>query len=226
MKICSKCNLQKPLSEFRKKKRYLLGYTAMCKEWLNLCNKEYYAKNLEKIKKYRELNKEKATIYNIKYKKENKELLKIKSLEYLKRVPESSKIKKVEYRIANRERYNKYKKYRWDNDPLYKLTVILRGRICSSFKRTRGWNKNNTTANILGIDFNGAKIYIERQFKNGMTWENQGEWHIDHIIPLATANTHDELIKLCHYTNLQPLWGNDNLKKGTKIIEHQTKMAI
>lgn len=52
-----------------------------------------------------------------------------------------------------------------------------------------------------------------------MTWENRGEWHIDHIIPLASASTEEELLALCHYTNLQPLWAFDNLSKGAKIID-------
>ena len=51
-----------------------------------------------------------------------------------------------------------------------------------------------------------------------MKWDNHGKWHIDHIIPLSSAETEEEVYNLCHYTNLQPLWGEDNLKKGKKII--------
>ena len=51
-----------------------------------------------------------------------------------------------------------------------------------------------------------------------MTWENYGEWHIDHIIPLDSANDENELYSLCYYTNLQPLWGNENIRKGAKIL--------
>jgi len=57
---------------------------------------------------------------------------------------------------------------------------------------------------------------LEHQFKEGMNWDNQGKWHIDHIIPLSSGNTEEEIIKLCHYTNLQPLWAIDNMKKGSK----------
>jgi hypothetical protein len=51
-----------------------------------------------------------------------------------------------------------------------------------------------------------------------MSWENRDEWHIDHIIPLSSANSEEELYKLCHYTNLQPLWAEENIKKSNKII--------
>jgi hypothetical protein len=51
-----------------------------------------------------------------------------------------------------------------------------------------------------------------------MTWDNHGEWHIDHIIPISSGKTEDEVLKLCHYTNLQPLWKEDNLKKSDKIL--------
>ena len=61
---------------------------------------------------------------------------------------------------------------------------------------------------------------MESQFTDGMTWDNWGKygWHVDHKVPLSSAKTPDELIKLCHYTNLQPLWAKDNLSKGAKII--------
>jgi len=58
---------------------------------------------------------------------------------------------------------------------------------------------------------------LEKKFVGGMSWENYGKWHIDHIIPLSSANNEDEIYKLCYYTNLQPLWSEENLKKGKKI---------
>ena len=61
------------------------------------------------------------------------------------------------------------------------------------------------------------KEHLESQFIDGMGWDNRVEWHIDHIIPLSSAKTEDELYRLCHYTNLQPLWAEDNLKKGNKF---------
>jgi hypothetical protein len=62
-----------------------------------------------------------------------------------------------------------------------------------------------------------TKAHIEAQFHPGMSWGNYGQWHVDHIIPLASAKTAEELVALCHHTNLQPLWAEDNLRKGAKI---------
>jgi hypothetical protein len=79
--------------------------------------------------------------------------------------------------------------------------------------------KNFSTIESIGLDRSEFKKYIESLFSDGMTWDNYGEWHIDHIKPLCTAKTVDEVIKLTHYTNLQPMWWFDNLKKGKKYQE-------
>ena len=60
--------------------------------------------------------------------------------------------------------------------------------------------------------------HLEKQFVDGMTWDNRSDWHIDHIIPLSSAKTTEELNTLCHYTNLQPLWASENLSKGKKMV--------
>ena len=80
-------------------------------------------------------------------------------------------------------------------------------------------NKSKSTEIIIGISFDELKIYLESKFIEGMTWSNYGfnGWHIDHIIPLSSAENEEEIYKLCHYTNLQPLWAEENLKKGKKI---------
>ena len=81
-------------------------------------------------------------------------------------------------------------------------------------------SKRNKTFHIVGCPPEYLKEHLETQFVDGMSWNNYGRygWHIDHIIPLSSAKTEDELYKLCHYTNLQPLWAEDNLKKSNKIL--------
>ena len=87
------------------------------------------------------------------------------------------------------------------------------------FLKSKNITKNNSTFNIVGCPPIFLKEHLEKQFTDGMSWENHGlyGWHIDHIIPLASAKTEEEIYKLCHYTNLQPLWSTDNWKKGAKI---------
>jgi hypothetical protein len=70
---------------------------------------------------------------------------------------------------------------------------------------------------MLGASIQTTLAHIEGLFLDGMSWENHGEWHIDHITPLASAKNEDELLRLCHYKNLQPLWARDNLSKGKKM---------
>ena len=81
--------------------------------------------------------------------------------------------------------------------------------------------KRNKTFEIIGCTPLELKNYLENQFNENMTWENHGQygWHVDHIIPLVSAKNEDELYKLFHYTNLQPLWWDKNIEKSSKIFE-------
>ena len=110
-------------------------------------------------------------------------------------------------------------------DSLLFLKHRVRSITYNCFKN-KGYKNNTKTEKLLGIKFPKLKIHLERQFTKGMTWSNYGKWHIDHIIPLASANTEEELIKLCHYRNLQPLWAKDNLIKGAKIPNVQIQFKL
>lgn len=126
----------------------------------------------------------------------------------------------AEYNRANRESRSAKRKERLQVDPLFKLSTSMRSSVCEAFKRAcRGvfW-KEESTINILGCSFEFFASYIASQFTEGMTLENHGQWHLDHIIPLATAITREDVVRLNHYTNFQPLWAKDNLSKGAKIL--------
>lgn len=126
-----------------------------------------------------------------------------------------------EYNIENREKLNTlrniYNKNRKKNDPLYKLTINIRSFILSSLK-TKGYVKKSKTNEILGCSFEDFQIHLENKFESWMSWNNRGlyngdfnyGWDIDHIIPLSSAKTEDEIIKLNHYSNLQPLCSYTN----------------
>ena len=102
-----------------------------------------------------------------------------------------------------------------NDDPLFKMSRYMRTRIYQAFA-AGNYTKRSKTYHMLGCSFKTLQAYIEKLFTAGMSWDNQGKWHLDHILPLAAATTEEELIALSHHTNLQPLWAKDNISKGDK----------
>ena len=145
----------------------------------------------------------------------------IYSKEYRKNNPEKIKKYQKEYKKANREELSKkrmdYKRKRLAEDPLFKLIYGLRSRILLAIKSQAG-EKAAKSMELLGCSVQHVRDHLESQFTEGMTWENRGEWHIDHIRPCASFDLTDpeEQRKCFHWTNLQPLWAIDNIKKGAK----------
>lgn len=188
------------------KKEYDKKYSLENKEKVKEKSKEYYQNNKEevkeKVRKYNQANKNKISEKRKKYHKKY----------YLEN---NHKIK--QYRLNNKEQRNKHDKYRKEIDPLYKLRCNIGSLILLNIKK-QGYTKKSRTYQILGCTFEDFKKHIERQFKVGMNWDNQGKWHLDHIIPASLAKDENELIKLNHYTNFQPLWALENMIKGNKII--------
>tara|TARA_R110001599_G_C12150228_1_gene651387 strand:+ start:426 stop:1172 length:747 start_codon:yes stop_codon:yes gene_type:complete len=248
MKKCTKCKIEKELNEFQKDKQKKDGLSSSCSVCSRQKSKIYYDNNKEKEKKrkkiYHQNNKEKVTLRVKKWYENNKEeYLSKQKIYYLNNKEKEKKRKKIYYQNNkaeidlkkkiyqknNREIINKnarrYEAMRRKTDPMFKLKKILRDRSYKSFK-AKGYKKNSKTQEMLGVDWGVCKAHIERQFKKGMTWDNQGDWHIDHIIPLASANTIEELKKLCHYSNLQPLWSVDNIMKSDKINGQQNKFRF
>jgi len=185
-------------------------------------NKKYKENNLEKVninsKQYRENNKEKLKLYQKEYTENNKN----KSKEYYENNKEKISLRGKEYRENNKDKINQYYKKRRQCDPLYKLKQNLRTIIRTSIKKN-GYKKLSKTELILGCSFEEFKNHLESKFQSWMTWDNQGKyngelnygWDVDHIIPVSSTKTQEEIIKLNHYTNLQPLCSkiNRNIKK-------------
>lgn len=133
------------------------------------------------------------------------------------RVLKSRKDSKVKNPKRNRTEYHTlYCKERYANDPEYRLVVNYRTRLNNALNGN--W-KSGSTINLLGCSAAECLDYLEKKFKEGMTRENHGEWHVDHIRPCADFDLTDPAQqKICfHYTNLQPLWAEDNLKKGDRV---------
>jgi hypothetical protein len=126
------------------------------------------------------------------------------------------------FRGSDENRKNEYrqKQERSNNDPLFKLTCRVRVLIKNYIKRVDVVNmrKKSKTIDILGCNFYEFKEYIEKQFIDGMSWDNYGTWHLDHIVPVSLGVNEDEVIELCHHTNYQPLWASENQSKNNKIL--------
>lgn len=121
--------------------------------------------------------------------------------------------------FKNKDRVNKRAAERMRDkhktDPLFRLKRNLRSRTRLAIQRR---SCSGSAIKDLGCSIDQLYSRLCKSFQPGMSWSNYGtKWHIDHIIPLASAKTSEELIKLCHYTNLQPLWAKDNLSKGAKV---------
>ncbi len=143
----------------------------------------------------------------------NKAIIKVRKKK-LTDTPEYKKAKN-EYYVKHKDRLNKNKINRRNTDPLFKVTCNLRSRLSKAISRKQ---KNCSAVKDLGCTLDEFRSYIESKFQSGMTWDNYGRsgWHIDHIKPLTTFDLSDEaqIKEACHFTNLQPLWWQDNLKKS------------
>lgn len=168
-----------------------------------------------------------------------------KMREYTAANYEAVKAKQREYHAKNKERCNQisrdyHKKHaaelskkhtirqreRRKNDPEFACSCRLRRRLLLAI-RSVGVTKTDNTHALLGCTPRFLKEHLEKQFVPGMSWENRHKWHIDHIIPCAAFNLSDpEQQKACfHYTNLQPLWAKDNIRKGAKLPHEFSKAA-
>ena len=154
-------------------------------------------------KKWKEKNEAKLAEYQANYYKDN-----------LKHRKQQSKERKLKNKDTDRIWYREYKRNKYRNDPFYRLKSILRSRLSKLIKG------EVSAVSDLGCTVEELKKYLESKFLPGMSWDNHSSrgWHIDHVIPLASANSEEELKKLCHYSNLQPLWSEDNLSKGSKNV--------
>lgn len=192
-KKCSKCGNIKNLSEFGiRKHRNKYMYYSWCKECERECAKQYYNKHKEEKKKYNNEHKEHKKKYSKRYYQEHKEEKKKKVMEY--------------------------QKNRTVVDPVYKIKQQMRKCVRDSFRR-KDMCKSGKTFDIVGL--NGKELYhylIQTYMNNyGYEWNGVEEVHIDHKTPLSTATTEEDVIKLCHYSNLQLLKSADNLEKSDKL---------
>lgn len=165
-------------------------------------------------------NKDELLKYSAEYRAKNKEKIRAKDSAYKKANRELLNKKQAEYQKREAERINKYSREyvrnRRKTDKLYALQTNMRGRFKFELAK-RGESKWLKVNDYLGCSWVELREYLQSNFTDGMSWDNYGEWHVDHIIPLAIAGNKEQLIELCHYTNLRPLWAFDNISKGAKL---------
>jgi hypothetical protein len=199
-KVCTKCNEEKENAEFpfrTDRQKY--------RTWCKICE-------VERVRKYTS---------------ENKELVKVSQAAKYQKHKEKYHATQKEWIQKNLERHREYRRVymgdRYKNDINFRLANALRSRVRGAFK-SGGGKKTVLTMDLIGCTIEELWIHLESRFTEGMTRENYGRptegpgWEIDHIRPCISFNLEDpeEQKKCFHWTNLQPLWAIDNMKKGAK----------
>lgn len=235
-KICNTCDIKKELIEFPKDDGCRLGYKNKCKSCYSI-SKKIYRDNREisdeekvKLKEYQEKYRiENKDIINEKIKKyriENRDIINEKLKEYYINNKDKFKEQLKQYYINNKEKIRlknrNYIKNRIKTDIVFKIKENIRTSIGNSF-RNNGYTKRSRSYEILGCSFEEFKLHIESKFDIWMTWGNHGQyngelnygWDLDHIIPISSAITEEDIIKLNHFTNFQTLCSyiNRNIKR-------------
>ena len=243
-KICTKCKKEKSIIEFYKYKRNRDGLNCWCKNCANesvllwkknnpekarecrkKSNNKYYRNNSEEAREYhknwQKNNLEKLKNYNEKYRKDNHERISEQIREWAENNPERKKAIDKRYYENSPEKVklkNKRARIKFYSNPKNRLSRSITGAIWFSLKG----NKNGRHwEDLVGYNLKKLRIHLESLFKDNMTWNNYGKWHLDHKIPISLwkFNSHnDREFKQCWaLCNLQPLWASENLSKRNKI---------
>jgi len=162
-------------------------------------------------------NKIQVKAYNRAYYREHKERMSKQHAAYYAAHRQEIAHKKVRYNDAHREKRNSRDRQKRVTDPNYRLAWYLRARLRLAILNQQ---KVGSAVRDLGISIPEFRTYIETKFKPGMSWQNHGEWHLDHIRPLSSFDLTDreQFLQAAHYMNYQPLWGPENLAKGRKYF--------
>jgi hypothetical protein len=217
-----------PYKNIEDKRRHEKEYRSKSyvKEKRSIAWKSYYQKNKEAIREkakiYHNENREAINRKSRKY--QSREDVKIRKRIYLReyakknRDKESAKTKR--WRLKHKEKWNAYVREHIRRKRKTNINFLIMERLRSRLKDIFRHSRSGMAIKFLGCSLVDFKKYLESKFEKGMSWSNKGEWHIDHIIPCNSFDlTKEEEAEKCfHYTNLQPLWALDNLRKGSKIL--------
>src|SRR3990167_6408044 len=205
---------------------YNKKYSLLNKKQEIIRSRKYREENREQIRKR---TKERYKEYGKKYRKEHLEQIRKNARKYARahKKPyvwsDKQNVYQRTYRAKHKEQVAEkrkiYYRKKLDTDPDYRLRWLLRGRVSRAMTLQLA-DKAYKTIELLGCSIQEARQHLEKQFKNGMTWENHGEWEIDHRIPIASFDLTkpEEQKKAFHYTNLQPLIKLENRTKSNKLM--------
>lgn len=214
VKTCTKCGQCKQATEefFHKHKASKYGVNSKCRSCVNSYKRAHRVNNPDKYALFEAIRAEQTKIRRA----NNKEARSAKDKLNRKALSAYDK----EYRAKNKESVAAYQKNylreRRKRDPVFAMAASIRRRIQKILVK-RGCDKKSRSTLIIGCNWHEFKDHIERQFLRGMSWDNRNLWHLDHIIPLASAKTADEVVALNHFTNIRPMWAKDNIRKSDAI---------
>lgn len=244
-KPCSKCQRELPLSSFAKDKNQKDGHQRQCRECNKAYRAEYYRANRERLaedkknryaedaerikeksRQYRETHPEQIAKYKAEYSKKNGDKIAISQRKKYEK-SRGKIIKKTTAQTAQRRRGISRKKELFRQGKNTRLTEaeilhMLRAFVSSSTRRTKtaGFKRLASPSDLLGCSYEELRGHIEGQFSPGMCWENWTfyGWHLDHIQPVASfdLSTLEEQKQCFHFSNLQPLWREQNQRKAAK----------
>lgn len=200
-------------------------YQYRCVECLSIRNAAIRAKDPQRYRdeaaKRRAISPEKHKLQQAQYRAENREVLRQRTAQWRLKNRDAHLASQANYYQRNREAriaaVVSRERNRLALDGLFALKKRVRCLVKDAAAR-RGHSRGVKTEAILGCSWEFFHAHIERQFLPGMTWENRSRWHIDHIVPMATAMTEAEVLALNHFTNLRPIWAAENLKKGDRSL--------
>lgn len=219
-KICSKCGLEKELSEFNKNPGHKFGVNYCCKVCEAAYKKQYSKTHKEVIRKYKKDHVVEIAQKEREYRQAHREQIRAKDKAYREAHIEQYKAWMKEWREKNKEHLREQERLRSktrNKELLPRLRIRVNRRIDVEFKRQK-IERTLSTVELIGCSFPEFKKHIESQFVEGMNWDNykRGGWQIDHIIPVSAFDLTDiEQQKKCfNYKNCQPLWEKENRAKS------------
>lgn len=222
-KTCTKCNVQKPITEFGNDKSKSDGKQPSCKNCKSQTDKAYKSTNRDKVKendkRYYEQNSEAIKARVKQWYQANKEHHLARSKLWRKNNYDKWVSGKKRWLEANKDKMKKYIndyiKEKYQNDMQYRIKSICASRIRSLVRN------DASTFDLIGCNYDFFHDWIEYQFDENMTWENIGQyWHFDHVVPCSSydLSNKDELEECFHWSNMRPLEAQQNLKKHDKVL--------